>query len=123
MLCSMYLTKFFFIVNRITSLRLDFINSCYLFIDDSITIEGDLTEQHPCIWCIVDGKLKMKLSFRDQIVLDISINNDANIRGAYLHLPTARVTRKYNWEMIRDIINNLPLFGGNYMHTDMKTQL
>ena len=75
-------------------LRLDFINSCYLFIDDSITIEGDLTEQHPCIWCYIDGIMKMTLSFRDQIVLDISIKNDANIRRAYLHLPTARVTGK-----------------------------
>ena len=81
---------------RTTTLKLDFINQCYLFIDDSITIEGDMTEQHPCIWCNVDGRLKMKLTFRDQIVLDISMNNDANIRGAYLHLPTARVTGKYD---------------------------
>ena len=81
-----------YLAQKTTSLRLDFISSCYLFIDDSITIEGDMTEQHPCIWCIVDGRIKMKLSFRDQIVLDISIKNDANIRRAYLHLPTARVT-------------------------------
>ena len=98
-------------------------NSCYLFIDDSITIEGDLTEQHPCIWCIVDGKIKMKLSFRDQIVFDISMNNDANIRGAYIRLPTARVTGKYNWEIIKDIVATyMPLFDRNYMHTDMKLQ-
>ena len=60
------------------------------FLGAALTIEGDISEHHPCLWCYVDGKMKMNLSFEDKFVLDISIINDAKIK-TYLNFPSARI--------------------------------
>lgn len=56
-----------------------------LFSDDGLfTIEGEITEPHPCLWCYTNGKMKMSLKkLKKQFILDISIKNDAKIKGYF----------------------------------------
>ena len=73
--------------------NISLLNCTYIieyFLGAALTIEGDISEHHPCLWCYVDGKMKMNLSFEDKFVLDISIINDAKIK-TYLNFPSARI--------------------------------
>ena len=64
---------------------------------DHYVIEGDISERHPCMWCVVDGKVKVNFTTlpqpQDSIVLDISITNNAKIRGP---IRLARNLRAYH---------------------------
>ena len=81
---------YFFCINFINIIAIVFFlgyhrfNIFGLFLDDGLfTIEGEITEPHPCLWCYTNGRMKLKMSFKKQFVLDISINNDAKIKGYF----------------------------------------
>ena len=58
-------------------------------------LEGELTENDPCLWCFLDGKMKMeifagRISSTDTLSIDVSITNKARIKE-YIWLPTAMI--------------------------------